>query len=320
MLRMLIAGLALALAAPASAQTYPTKPVKIVVPYTPGGATDIFARLVAQKLSQPLGQQVVVENRPGAGGNIGADIVAKAEPDGHTLVMATVATHAINPGLYARMPYDAVRDFEPVAFVAGVPNVMEVNPKNVKAKSVPEFIAEAKAEPGKFSVASSGNGTSIHLSAELFKQMTGVDMVHVPYKGSAPAVNDLIAGQVDVMFDNLPASIQHIRAGTLRPLAVTSAERSPALPDVPTVAESGVPGYEASSWFALYAPARTPKEIVERLNAEVRTALEDPDMRKRFADLGGDIRPMSPAELAAFQKAELEKWAKVVKLSGAKAE
>ena len=321
MLKMLVAGLAAALSlSPAAAQTYPTKPVKIVVPYTPGGATDIFARLIAQKLSQPLGQQVVVENRPGAGGNIGADIVAKAEPDGHTLVMATVATHAINPSLYARMPYDAVRDFEPVAFVAGVPNVMEVNPKNVKAKSVAEFIAEAKAEPGKFSVASSGNGTSIHLSAELFKQMTGVDMVHVPYKGSAPAVNDLIAGQVDLMFDNLPASIQHIRAGALRPLAVTSAQRSPALPDVPTVAEAGVPGYEASSWFALYAPAKTPKEIVERLNAEVRKALEDPDMQKRFADLGGDIRPMSPAELTAFQKAELEKWAKVVKLSGAKAE
>ena len=322
MLRMLIAGLALALAlaAPASAQTWPSKPVKIVVPYTPGGATDIFARFVAQKLSQSLGQQFVVDNRPGAGGNIGADIVAKSEPDGYTLVMATVATHAINPSLYARMPYDAVHDFEPVAFVAGVPNVMEVNPKNVKATTVAEFIAEAKAAPGKFSVASSGNGTSIHLSAELFKQMTGVDMVHVPYRGSAPAVNDLIAGQVDVMFDNLPASIQHIRAGSLRPLAVTSAQRSPALPDVPTVAESGVPGYEASSWFALYAPAKTPKEIVERLNAEVRKALEDPDMHKRFADLGGDIRPMSPAELGAFQKAELEKWAKVVKLSGAKAE
>ena len=280
---------------------------------------DIFARLLAQKLSSSLGQQVVVENRPDAGGNIGADVVAKAEPDGHSLVMGTVATHAINPGIYARMPYDAVRDFEPVAFVAGVPNVMEVNPKNVKATTVTEFIAEAKAAPGKFSVASSGNGTSTHLSAELFKQMTGVDMVHVPYKGSAPAVNDLIAGQVDVMFDNLPASIQHIRAGSLRPLAVTSAQRSPALPEVPTVAEAGVPGFEASSWFALFAPAKTAKEIVDKLNAEVRTALQGADLQKRFADLGGDIRPMSPAELGAFQKAELEKWAKVVTLSGAKA-
>ncbi|MBD2746373.1 tripartite tricarboxylate transporter substrate binding protein [Microvirga sp. BT688] len=302
----------------AQSSTYPTRPVRVIVPFTPGGTTDIFARLVGEKLSQSLGQQFVIENRGGAGGNIGADAVAKAEPDGYMLVMGTVGTHAINPSLYAKMPYDALTDFAPVAYVAGVPNLMVVSPKKVKATTVQEFIAEAKATPGKFTMASSGNGTSIHLSGELFKQITGVEMPHVPYRGSGPAVNDLIGGQVDVMFDNLPSSIEHVRGGNLRALAVTSSKRSPALPDKPTLAEAGLPQFEATSWFALFAPKGTPADITNKLNQEVRKALETPELQKRFADLGGEIQPMSPDELMAYIRAEHEKWAKVVKASGAK--
>ena len=299
-------------------QAYPTRPVRIIVPFPAGGTTDIFARLLGEKLSQSLGQQFVIENRGGAGGNIGADAVAKAEPDGYVLVMGTVGTHAINASLYTKMPYDALTDFAPVAYVAGVPNLMVVSPRTVKATTVQDFIAEAKAAARKFSMASSGNGTSIHLSGELFKQMTGVEMPHVPYRGSGPAVNDLIAGQVDVMFDNLPSSIEHARAGTLRALAVTSRQRSPALPDVPTLAEAGLPDFEATSWFALFAPKGTPKEITTKLNQEVKKALESPELQKRFADLGGEISPMSPDELMTLVRAEHEKWAKVVKTSGAK--
>jgi tripartite-type tricarboxylate transporter receptor subunit TctC len=298
--------------------TYPSRPVRVIVPFTAGGTTDIFARLVAEKLSQSLGQQFIIDNRGGAGGNIGTDAVAKADPDGYTLVMGTVGTHAINASLYAKMPYDPLSDFAPVAYVAGVPNLMVVSPKKVKAATVQEFIAEAKATPNKFNMASSGNGTSIHLSGELFKQMTGIEMPHVPYRGSGPAVNDLIGGQVDVMFDNLPSSIEQVRAGNLRALAVTSSKRSPAIPDMPTLAEAGLPDFEASSWFALFAPKGTPPEITSRLNQEVRRALETPELQKRFADLGGEIRPMSPDELMAYVKAEHAKWAKVVKASGAK--
>jgi tripartite-type tricarboxylate transporter receptor subunit TctC len=320
MLGLVLAAIACSGSGAAFAQTgaYPSRPVRIIVPFTPGGTTDIFARLVGDKLSQALGQQFIIDNRGGAGGNIGADAVAKADPDGYTLVMGTVGTHAINPSLYARMPYDALNDFAPVAYVAGVPNLMVVSPKKVKATSVQEFIAEAKAAPGKFTMASSGNGTSIHLSGELFKQMTGVEMPHVPYRGSGPAVNDLVGGQVDVMFDNLPSSIEQVRAGNLRALAVTSAKRSPAIPDKPTLAESGLPDFEASSWFALFAPKGTPADVTSKLNQEVRKALETPDLQKRFADLGGEIRPMSPDELMAYVKAEHGKWAKVVKTSGAK--
>jgi tripartite-type tricarboxylate transporter receptor subunit TctC len=320
--RILLVG---ALAAGAAAGTgaraqapYPSRPVRIIVPFTAGGTTDIFARLIADRLTQALGQNFIVENRAGAGGNIGADAVAKAEPDGYTLVMGTVGTHAINASLYAKMPYDPLTDFEPVAFAAGVPNLMVVNPRNVKATTVQAFIAEAKAAPKKLTMASSGNGTSIHLSGELFKQLTGVEMPHVSYRGSGPAVNDLIGGQVDVMFDNLPSSIQHARSGTLRPLAVTSLERSPALPDVPTLAESGLPGFEASSWFALFAPKGTPKAVTGKLNEEVRRALAQPEVKARFDDLGGVIQPMSPDELMAYVRAEHAKWAKVVQASGAK--
>ena len=298
--------------------SYPSRPVKIIVPFAAGGTTDIFARLIGERLSQQLGQQFVIENRGGAGGNPGTDAVAKAEPDGYTLVMGTVGTHAINASLYTKMPYDPLTDFAPVAYAAGVPNLMVVNPKTVKATTVQDFIAEAKASQRKFNMASSGNGTSIHLSGELFKQSTGVEMPHVPYRGSGPAINDLIGGQVDIMFDNLPSSIEHAKAGSLRALAVTSAKRSPAMPDVPTLGESGLPGFEATSWFALFAPKGTPAEITTKLNQEVRKALDTPELQKRFADLGGELKPMSPDELMAYVRSEHEKWAKVVKASGAK--
>ncbi|MFL5173208.1 MAG: Bug family tripartite tricarboxylate transporter substrate binding protein [Microvirga sp.] len=326
-MRQTAAALSLALAltataAPAAspADTYPSRIVKLIVPFPAGGTTDIFARHIGDRLAKAFGHNFVIDNRGGAGGNIGSDAVAKADPDGYTLLVGTVGTHAINTSLYTRMPYDPVRDFAPVAYLAGVPNIMEVNPKNVKATTVKEFIAEAKAAPKKLSFASSGNGTSIHLSGEMFKQMTGVELVHVPYRGSAPAVNDLIAGQVDVMFDNLPSSIEQVRGGNLRAIAVTSLKRSVALPDVPTIDESGLQGFDASSWFAIFAPAKTPPEIVQKLNAEVLKALADPELQKRFADIGGEIRPYKPDELAAFVKAEIEKWAKVVKTSGAKIE
>jgi tripartite-type tricarboxylate transporter receptor subunit TctC len=321
-LTLALAGLAAAsLASSAFAQAaYPTRPVRIIVPFAAGGTTDIFARLIGEKLSQQLGQQFVVENRGGAGGNIGSDAVAKAEPDGYTLLMGTVGTHAINPSLYARMPFDPLTDFAPVAFAAGVPNLMVVNPKNVKATTVQEFIAEAKAATKKFTMASSGNGTSIHLSGEMFKGATGVDMAHVPYRGSGPAINDLVGGQVDVMFDNLPSCIEQVRAGNLRALAVTSSTRSDAIPNAPTLAESGLPGFDATSWFALFAPKGTPAAITAKLNEETRKALDTPELKKRFADLGGDIRPMSPDELMAYVRAEHAKWSAAVKASGARLE
>ena len=305
---------------PARAADYPTRPVRIIVPFAAGGTTDIVARLLANKLAAATGQQFVIENRAGAGGNIGADAVAKAEPDGYTLVMGTVGTHAINPSLYPRMTYDALKDFTPVAFAAGVPNILVVNPKAIKAATVPDFIAEAKSSPRKLNMASSGNGTSIHLSGELFKQLAGVDMVHVPYRGSGPAVNDLVSGQVDLMFDNLPSSIEQVRAGNLRGIAVTSVKRSAALPDLPTVAETSpaLKDFEASSWFALFGPANTPTAIVQKVNAEVRKAVDSPELRQRFVELGAEPRVMSPTELGDYVKAELDKWAKVVKSSGAK--
>ena len=313
----IVAVLAAAGGALAQAPAYPSKPIRLVVPFPPGGATDILAREVAQKLTEAWGQSVVVDNRPGAGGNIGAELVARAAPDGYTLLMGTVGTHAINASLYAKLPYDHVKDFAPVILVAGVPNVLVVNPA-LPVNTVAELIAYAKANPGKLNFASSGNGTSIHLSGELFKVMAGVQMTHVPYKGSAPAVADLISGQVQLMFDNLPPSLPQIKAGKLRALAVTSATRAPALPDVPTIAEAGLPGFEASSWFGVLAPAGTPPAIVARLNAEIAKWLASPEAREKLSKQGANAAGGSPEDFAKHIAAETTKWAKVVKDSGAK--
>jgi tripartite-type tricarboxylate transporter receptor subunit TctC len=316
---LLVAVLA-ALAAPftfaQSAANYPAKPVRLVVPFPAGGTTDILARAVAQKLSEAWGRQMIVDNRPGAGGNIGSDLVAKSAPDGYTLLMGTVSTHAINPSLYKNMPYDHVKDFAPVILVAGVPNVLVVNP-SLPVHSVPELIAYAKANPGKLNFASSGNGTSIHLSGELFKAMTGVEMTHVPYKGSAPALTDLIGGQVQLMFDNLPSSLPFIKAGKLRALAVTSGARAAALPDLPTLAESGLPGFEASSWFGVLAPAGTPRDIVAKLNGAIAGWLASPEAKEKLLAQGAIAAGGAPDDFARHIGAETSKWAKVVKASGA---
>jgi len=293
----------------ARAADYPTRPVHIIVGYPPGGSTDIVARLIGNWLSQRLGQQFIVENRAGAGNNIGTEQVTKAAPDGYTMLLVNPA-NTINASLYKKLNFNFLRDIDPVGNVIQVPNVMEVNP-SVPAKTVPEFIAYVKANPDKVNVASSGNGTSIHLSGELFKMMTGIKMTHVPYKGSAPMLTDLLAGQVQVTFDNLPSSIGHIKAGKLRALAVTTAKRSPELPDVPTVAES-VPGYEASAFFGFGVPHGTPKEIVDKLNHEINEALKDPGMLKKLGDLGGIPAPGTPDDFKTFLTAETAKWEKVV--------
>lgn len=303
---------------------WPAKPVRIVVPFAAGGTTDILARAVAQELTRALGQSFVVDNKPGAGGNIGADIVAKAPADGYTLLMGTVGTQAINKSLYARMPYDAAKDFQPITLVAGVPNVMVVNAEKAAARniqSVADFIKLAKANPGKLNMASSGNGTSIHLAGELFKTMAGVYMTHFPFQGSNPALLSLLSGDMDVMFDNLPSAMAHIKSGKLKALAVTSATRSGALPDVPTVEEAGGPalkGFEASSWFGLLAPAGTPMDIVNRVQQETAKALATPAMKERLLAQGAIPSGNTPAQFAQFIDREGRKWAPVVKASGAK--
>ena len=291
------------------AADYPTRPPHIIVGYPPGGSTDIVARLIGDWLSKRLGQQFIVENRPGAGNNLATEAVAKAPPDGYTLILVNPA-NAVNASLYKNLNFVFLRDIDPVAGVIRVPNVMEVHP-SVPAKTVAEFIAYAKANPDKVNVASSGNGTSIHLSGELFKMMTGVKMTHVPYKGSAPMLTDLLGGQVQVTFDNLPSSIGHIKAGKLRALAVTTAKRSEELPDVPTVAET-VPGFEASAFFGFGVPKGTPKEIVDRLNAEVNLALKDPAILAKLKDLGGTPIPGSAADFGKLVADETAKWEKVV--------
>ncbi len=328
--RRLLAGGTLIAAAgllPALAQAqgaWPAKPVRIVVPFNAGGTTDILARAVAQELGKAFNQGFVVENKGGAGGNIGADLVAKAAPDGYTLLMGTVGTQAINQSLYSRMPFNAQKDFQPVTLVAGVPNVMVVNTEKAKARgirNVQDFIRYAKANPGKLNMASSGNGTSIHLAGELFKTMTGVYMTHFPFTGSNPALFSLMAGDMDVMFDNLPSAMPHIRSGKLTALAVTSAARSPALPNVPTVEEAGGPalkGFEASSWFGLLAPAGTPMDIVNRIQQETAKALATPAMKERLAAQGAIPSGNTPAQFAQFIDRETKKWAAVVKASGAK--
>jgi tripartite-type tricarboxylate transporter receptor subunit TctC len=314
-----IALTAIGAAAIANAQTpaYPSRPIRLVVPFPAGGTTDILARSVAQKLTEAWGQPVVVDNRPGAAGNIGAELVAKAPPDGYTLLMGTVGTHAINASLYAKMPYDHVKDFVPVILVAGVPNVLVVNPA-VPAHSVSELIAYAKANPGKLNFASSGSGTSIHLSGELFKVSTGVQITHIPYKGSAPALQDLIGGQVQLMFDNLPSALPQIKGGKLRALAVTSTTRAAVLPEVPTVAESGLPGFEASSWFGILAPAGTPPAIVTKINGEVAKWVASAEAKEKLLGQGANAAGGTPEDFARHIHAETAKWAKVVKESGAK--
>ena len=296
---------------------YPTKPIKIVVPFPAGGTTDILARAVAADLQKAFGQAVVVENKAGAGGNIGSDSVAKSSPDGYTLLMGTVGTHAINVSLYPKMPYDAVKDFAPVSLVAGVPNVLVASP-SFPVNSVKDLVDAAKKAPDKITFASSGSGTSIHLSGELFKQLAGVQMTHVPYKGSSAALPDVISGQVNVMFDNAPSVIQHIRGGKLKAIAVTSDKRSPALPGVPTIAESGLPGFEASSWFGVLAPAATPKDIVDKLSGAIAKSLQTPEMKERLAGQGAVAVGNTPEQFSAHIKSEIDKWSKVVKASGAK--
>ena len=301
----------------AAAQAFPSKQIRIVVPFPPGGATDILARAVAQDLQKAYGQTTLVENRPGAGGNLGADLVAKSPGDGYTLLMGTVGTHGINVALYSKMPYDAVKDFAPVTLVALVPNILVVHP-SVPVKTVRELIELAKKEPGKLNYASSGNGTSIHLSGELFKAMAGVSMLHVPYKGSSPAIADLLGGQVNLMFDNMPSSLPHVKAGKLRALAVTSSKRSPALPELPTIAEAGLPGYEASSWFGILAPAATPRDVVGKLHDAIVKGLATPETSERLASQGAEKVGNTPEQFAAFIREEIEKWGKVVKAAGAK--
>ena len=301
---------------------WPTKTGRIVVPFAPGGTTDILARALAPELAKAFGQSFIVENKAGAGGNLGADIVAKSPPDGYTLLMGTVGTQAINPSLYPKMPYDAAKDFVPITLVAGVPNVLVMNPAKAKAARITDvrsLIAYARANPGKLNMASSGNGTSIHLSGELFKTMTGTYMVHFPYKGSGPALLDLIGGTMDLMFDNLPSALPQVKAGKLVALAVTSSERSAALPEVPTVAEAGpVKGFEATSWFGLLAPAGTPADIVQRVQQESAKALASPALKERLLSQGAIPGGTSPAEFGRFIAAETKKWAAVVKASGAK--
>ncbi|WP_182343516.1 Bug family tripartite tricarboxylate transporter substrate binding protein [Comamonas koreensis] len=301
-----------------AAEAFPNKPITMVVPFVAGGTTDILARIVGQSLGEELGQPVIIDNRAGAGGNIGGQFAARAPADGYTIFMGTVGTHAINEWLYKKMPFSPNKDFAPLTRVANVPNLLVANPAQ-PFKNVKELISYAQAHPGQVNFGSSGSGSSIHLSGELFKMMAKVDMIHIPYKGSAPAVTDLLGNQIAIMFDNMPSAIQHVRSGKLRPLAVTTAKRSPELPDVPTVAEAGVPGYEATSWFGLFAPTKTPADVQAKLHAAIIKVLQKPDVIKKIGDQGGEVVTESQAEFGKFIAAENEKWKQVVKTSGATA-
>jgi len=315
--RLFALAVALVLPAAGVAQNYPSKPIRLICPFPPAGAVDIASRATAYELSRILGQPVAVENKPGAGGNLGGAEAARSAPDGYTLFMTTSGIQAINPALYARMAFDPNKDLAPVAALVSLNNVLVVHP-SVPARTVQEVIALAKKDPGKWTYASSGNGTSIHMSGAMFTQLTGTDILHIPYKGSGPAVTDLLAGQVNMMFDNIPSSLPHIRAGKLRALATTGTKRDPALPDLPTLAEAGVPGYESGVWFGLSVPAGTPREIIVKLNAAALQAAKAPDFVKRMTDLGYNLIPSTPEEMAAMLKAELARWAPIVKSSGAK--
>lgn len=300
----------------AQAETYPSRPIRLVVPFPPGGPTDVLARIVALRLTERLAQPVVIDNKPGASGMVGADTVAKATPDGHTLLV-NASIHIINPSLYPKQPYDAIADFAAVSNLADVPLVLAVNPK-VPARSVKELVALARSTKTPLAFASAGNATSQHLSGEAFKAAAGIDMLHVPYKGSAPALTDLIGGQVQLMFDSLPSSMPFIKSGAIRPLAVTTSRRSAALPDVPTIAEAGLPGFNMSTWYGVWAPAGTPAAVVQRLSNEIAAIVRLPEVRAQFEKLGAEPVGNTPAEFAAFAKAELVKWAAIVKQSGAK--
>jgi tripartite-type tricarboxylate transporter receptor subunit TctC len=316
--RAILFAAALVLSGSADAQTYPAKPIRFIAPFAAGGALDTLTRTIASRMPESWGQPVLVENRTGAGGNIGADIVAKAPPDGYTLVMGTIATHAINVSLYSPMPYDAVKDFAPVTIAATINNSLSVHP-SVATRNVAELIQYAKANPGRLTFGSAGSGTSQHLAGELFKTMTGVDMVHVPYKGGAPAMVDLLAGQISMTFGDIPTALPHIRSGRLRSIAVTAARRSPLLPDVPTIAEQGLPGFDVSAWFGVFTTAGTPRPVVSQLNAEIARILRLPDVREKLLAVGMEPVTNSPDEFAAFVQSEIAKWARVVKASGAKA-
>jgi tripartite-type tricarboxylate transporter receptor subunit TctC len=302
---------------PAQAQSFPSKPVRMVIPFPPGGPLDAVGRTIAQKLTEAWGQNVVVDNRPGAGGNIGADLVAKSAPDGYTVVMGALSTHAVNPSLYPKMPYDAIKDFAPISLVAVTPNVLVVNP-SLQVNTAKEFIAYAKANPGKLAFGSGSNGSAGHLAGELFKAETGADMLHVPFKGAAPAMQALLAGDTQLMFDNLASSTPQVKAGKLRALAVTTAQRSKLAPELPTLAEAGLPGFDITTWFGLLAPAGTPPEIIARWNSEVTRILNAPEVRERLLLLGVEPAPNSPQAFAQFIGSEMAKYARIVKLSGAK--
>jgi tripartite-type tricarboxylate transporter receptor subunit TctC len=301
----------------AAAQTYPDKPIRYVVPYPPGGPLDTVARLLGQKVSERLGQPIIVDNKPGAGGNIGADFVAKSAQDGYTILMGAVATHAINPGLYAKMPYDPVKDFTPITLIGVTPNVLVVNAA-VPAKDVKEFIAYAKANPGKLNFGSGSTGSAGHLAGELFNERAGVQMAHIPYKGAAPAMQDLIGGQIQLMFDNMASSLPQVKAGKIRALAVTTPKRALAAPELPTIAEAGLPDFDISTWFGLFAPANVPKDVVAKLHAEFTRALALPDVKEKLAGLGIEPVGNKPDEFAAYIKSEAAKYADVIKKSGAR--
>ena len=303
----------------ALAQSYPTKSIRLICPFPPGGAVDIASRAIANELSKTIGQQVVVENKPGAGGNIGGAEAARAAPDGYTIFMTTSGISAINPALYSKMPFDPNKDLAPVSALVSLNNVLVVHP-SVAAKSVTEIIAMAKAQPGKMTYASSGSGTSIHMSGEMFKHLAKVDILHIPYKGSSPALTDMLGGQVMMMFDNVPSALPHIKSGKLRALATTGAKRDATLPDLPTIAEAGVPGYESGVWFGLLVPAGTPRDIVAKLNAEAVKGTKSPEFVKRMTDLGYNIIGSTPEQMTEMLKTEVNTWGPIVKASGAKAD
>ncbi len=307
-----LAGGAALLAAPAIAQTFPSKPINLVVPFAPGGSTDVVARIIAAKMSENMGTQVIVENRAGAGGGVGAAAVAKATPDGHTILMATISTHTLNPLMAKTKLFDPIKDFAPISLLATVPNVLVVHP-SLGVNNVQELVALLKREPGKHSYASSGNGTPLHVSGELFKRMTGTDMQHIPYRGGGPAMNDLVGGQVKIMFDNLPPSVPQIRAGTIKALGVTTKKRVPGFENIPTIAEQGLPDYETYSWNGFLAPAGTPPAVIARLNAEANKAIADPGVKAKLTDISAVTVGTTPEELATFIQKELAIWEPVIR-------